>query len=321
MGQALPAAMNPPNNSALTGVWAAIFTPFLSDGALDLNGAASNAKTYRQTFGLDGVFCNGIMGESWSLTFDERKAVLEAILDGAGSGLKVGVVVTHNAIRETIALARHAGEAGADHVVLMRPRGPWSVDALAACAEAVADAAGRPVTLFESTAPGMTFGVDAIAAIGARIGIHGIKATGGVKSVTSLGRRFPDLSICDPHEDQWFTTLLTRGDRPLYADPEPYLYLVGGIDLVRTYQNAALSGDSMIALDAWRRLAPMRAIYNEWIIGPLNIGQSPAPALKHWAERQGLATGPVRFPLQPLPVKDAARLTQELDSAAHAIRS
>jgi 4-hydroxy-tetrahydrodipicolinate synthase len=315
MDQAAAAPVKASARQRLSGVWAAIFTPFQPDGALDLQGAAANARAYGRKFALDGVFCNGIMGEGWSLALDERRAVLEAVLDGAGDRLRVGVVVTHHALSETLALARHAADAGADHIVLMRPRGPWSGAELTAYAEATAEAAGRSITLFESTAPGMGFGPDMIEAF-ARTGcIHGIKATGGVKAVQDLRRRFPDLTIADPHEDQWLTTLLSEGDQPLYADPEPYLYRVNGDDVLRRYQRAALSGDHAAAIAAWQSLAPLRKIYDQWIIGPLDQGRSPAAALKHWAARRDLAAGPVRFPLKPLSDCDSARLTQQLEAA------
>ncbi len=318
MDQAEARALSGPAIAPLSGVWAAIFTPFLGSGRLDLKGAEANASAYAERLGLDGVFCNGIMGEGGSLTVGERRSVLEAILEGAGRRLRVGVVATHHAPRETIALARHAGAAGADHIVLMRPRGPWGDEELGDLADAVVDAAGRPLVLFESTAPGMAFGPGAIARIAQRCVVIGVKATGGVKQVADLRRRFPELVICDPHEDQFLPTLLTLGDRPLYADPEPYLFRNEDVDLVRAYRAAALGGDADAALAAWRRLGALRSVYDRWIIGPLDQGRSPVPALKHWAERRGLAAGPPRFPLRPLTQADRAALDAALDAADRA---
>lgn len=300
---------------SLTGIWAAIATPMLADGSIDPDGISANAGYYRKALGLDGVFCHGIMGEGWSLTFEERKAALEALIGGGGGpgGLPVGVVVTHHALAETVALARHAGRAGAHHIVLMRPRGPYREAELIACAEAATDAAGLPLVLFESPAPGMSFGPAVIEALAKRGRLMGIKATGGAKAVANLRALIPEnCTVCDPHEDQWLRDLLGDQSLPLYADPEPYLYQTMGWQPVKGYQDALKAGDVETALETWKALAPWRHVYERWIIGPLDRGHSPAAALKHWMQNLGLPAGPVRAPLLPLSPDDTKALDADL---------
>ncbi len=302
---------------SLIGLWAAIATPLLVDGSLDADGIAANARYYRDGLGLDGVFCHGIMGEGWSLALDERKAALEALIDGSGgpSGLSVGVVITHHALAETLALARHAGQAGAHHIVQMRPRGPYREAELIAAAEAAADAAGLPLVLFESSAPGMSFGSAVIDTLAQRGLVLGIKATGGGKAVSTLRALVGTHStVCDPHEDQWLRDLLCDPSLPLYADPEPYLYQTADWQPIRGYRDAFTAGDINAALRYWRQLEPWRRVYQRWIIGPLDRGHSPAAALKHWMHRLGLAGGPVRAPLLPLSHHDAKALDADLAS-------
>lgn len=303
--------------ASLAGIWAAIPTPFRQDGALDLDGIASNAQHYHSSLGLDGVFCHGIMGEGWSLTLDERQAALEALTEGARS-LRVGVVITHHALAETLALARHAGAARAHHVVLMRPRGPYRDAELIAYAEAVADAAGLPLVLFESPAPGMSFGPVVIEALARHGCLIGVKATGGAKAVSAL-RIFASEScpICDPHEDQWLCSLLRDPAQPLYADPEPYLYQTASRQPIRDYRDALAAGDAAAALKSWRTLEPWRYVYERWIIGPLDRGHSPAAALKYWMQHIGLAAGLVRAPLVPLSRAEMQALYADLAALPH----
>ncbi len=302
---------------SLKGIWAAIATPFRADGSLDLDGIAANARHYREALFLDGVFCHGIMGEGWSLTLDERMAALEALIDGGGgpSGLPVGVVITHYALAETLTLARHAGQAGAHHIVLMRPRGPYQDAELNVCAEAAVEAAGLPLVLFESPAPGMSFGHAVIEALAERGLVLGIKATGGTKAVSNLRALVGNhCTVCDPHEDQWLRDLLNVPSLPLYADPEPYLYQTADWQPVRGYRKALAGGDAQAALETWRKLEPWRRFYQRWIIGPLDRGHSPAAALKHWMQHLGLAAGPVRAPLLPLSPDEARTLDADLAS-------
>ncbi len=300
----------------LEGVWAAIPTPFLPDGALDLDGAAANAARYASDFGCDGVFCNGIMGEGWALTVDERRDVLTAIIAGAQGRLRVGVVVTHHAPAEALALGRHAGKAGAHHIILMRPRGQYRAQELTAFCAAAAEAAGTPIVIFESPAPGMSFGPDVIEAVAQKELLLAVKAPGGDKAVAALRRQIgADVLICNPHEDQYMAELARTPDAPLYANPEPYLYQAPNPRPIHAYRDAFLSGDATAAHANWRNLSPLRPIYDRWVIGQLDQGHSPVPALKHWARRMGLATGPVRFPLEPLAPAAARQLDAELDGA------
>lgn len=300
----------------LAGVWAAIPTPFHADGRLDFEGIGANAVRYAADFGCDGVFCNGIMGEGWSLTLDERQDVLTAVLDAAGARLAVGVVVTHHAPSEAIALCRHAGRAGAGHVILMRPRGQYTDTEIIAWAEACADAAGTPLVVFESPAPGMGFGAAIIEALGQKGLVLAVKAPGGDKAVGSLRQAVGDAAlICNPHEDQFWTELMRAPDAPLYANPEPYLYQSRDNRPILAYRNALKNGDLAAAQTIWRGLEPLRSIYDRWVIGPLHHGQSPVPALKHWAGRVGLKTGPTRFPMRPLAAADARALDAELNAA------
>jgi len=300
----------------IAGVWAAIPTPFAPDGALDLRGVAANAVQYAGRFGCDGVFCNGVMGEGWALTVAERQDVLSAILDAAGDRLKVGVVATHQAPAETLALCRHAGKVGAHHVVLMRPRGLYEDDELIAFCQAAAEASGGPAAIFESPAAGMGFGARVIEALAAKGLVLAVKATGGDKAAAGLRRDLGDAAlICDPHEARFLSELARAPDAPLYADPEPYLYQAAGARPIRAYRDAARAGDWTTAHAIARTLTPLRAVYDRWIIGRLDRGRSPVPGLKHWAARIGLAAGPPRFPLRPLAAAEARDLDAALDAA------
>jgi len=300
----------------LEGVWAAIPTPLMPDGSLDLTGAASNAVLYADRFRLDGVFCNGIMGEGWVLTLQERQDVLAAMLDAAGDRLKVGVAVTHSAPEETLTLARHAGRAGAHHAILMRPRGQYSDEELVDFGAAAAEASGGPIAIFESPAPGMSFGAGVIAALAARGLVLAVKAPGGDKSVAGLRREIGGAAlICNPHEDQYLNELALNLEAPLYANPEPYLYQPGPDLPVLAERTAARAGDWEEAHRVRQTLAPLRPIYDRWVMGQLDRHRSPVPGLKHWAARIGLAAGPTRFPLRPLAAAEARQLDAALEAA------
>ncbi|MEQ9122884.1 MAG: hypothetical protein RIM80_10010, partial [Alphaproteobacteria bacterium] len=68
-------------------------------------------------------------------------------------------------------------------------------------------------------------------------------------------------------------------DAPLYADPEPYLYQAAGDRPIHGYRDAVRAGDWATAHALRQSLAPLRAVYDRWIIGRLDRGRSPLPGL------------------------------------------
>jgi dihydrodipicolinate synthase/N-acetylneuraminate lyase len=135
----------------LRGVLAAAITP-LRDG-----GAALDADAFRPYVdflvagGLDGMLALGTTGEGILLTTDERKRAAELFLEAAGGRFQVAVHCGAQTTADTVELARHAAEAGADAVaVIGPPYFPLDQEALyrhfAAAAEA---AAPLPFYLYE----------------------------------------------------------------------------------------------------------------------------------------------------------------------------
>jgi 4-hydroxy-tetrahydrodipicolinate synthase len=300
----------------LGGIWAAVHTPFHADGALDLDGVAANAAQYAGPLGLAGIFVNGGMGEHTSLSAGERKAALQAHIAGGGAGWRVGTVVTQYSLPDTLELARHAGQAGADHIVLMRPSGGLTDDELGDYAETVIAAAGLPGILFDrALAPG-GWPVPVILRLARTGAIRAVKCTRDPDANGVLRAACGDaVLVTNPFESQCLSMLARWGLDSLYADPEPYLFQRPGHRPIAAYHTAWRDGDVATAMAVFQSLEPMRAVYERWITGPLRQGRPVNAALKRWAGRMGLATGPVRHPLRPLPPDVATALDADLDRA------
>ena len=108
------------NYQRLKGMVAATFTPFNTDGELNLP-IISQYADQMATSQMAGVFVCGTTGESLSLTVEERKAVLEAWVKATKRRFKVIAHVGTNSIHEGVELAKHAQECGADAVGAMAP--------------------------------------------------------------------------------------------------------------------------------------------------------------------------------------------------------
>jgi 4-hydroxy-tetrahydrodipicolinate synthase len=304
------------NESWPQGIWAAVPTPFLADQSLDLVGVAHNVRAFRDAFGLAGIFCNGLMGEVWSLSISERRQALETMITAADGALPIGVVTTHASTAETLALSRHADAAGANHIVLMRPAGLFSNEEIIDFVRLTSDAVACKVVLFDSEAQGGGFPAGVIRQLADEGRIQAVKCTRNADAITALRRECGGaVSTCDPYESHALANLIRFGHGVLYADPEPYLYQVSGVQLIRGYFEDHRRGEFGSMVERHRRLEPLRHVYERWIQMPLMRGQPINAVLKHWCRRIGLAAGPVRRPLRELTVSQAAALDADLDAA------
>lgn len=107
--------------TGLRGAIAAAVTP-LRDGARHLDEEAF-APLVRSLAagGVDGLLACGTTGEGVLLSVDERKRVVESFLAARPPGFQIAVHAGTQSTSDTVALAAHALEAGADAVAVIAP--------------------------------------------------------------------------------------------------------------------------------------------------------------------------------------------------------
>lgn len=98
--------------SKFRNVTVALNTPFDASGDLDLN-ATKKVVRYFCNKGVKSLYVCGSTGEGFLLTNDERKKVVEAVVDEVGSEMNIIVHVGTASTRQSVDLAKHAYEAGA----------------------------------------------------------------------------------------------------------------------------------------------------------------------------------------------------------------
>lgn len=286
--------------SLLEGIWASVPTPFRDDGEVDYAAVARNAIYYSDGLALTGIYCNGIMGEGWSLTLQERMDIVRVIMSAAGDSLLLGVVVTAGSLKETIHLARHAEETGVHHVVVSPPPGLFTADETFRYLEQVREAVSIPLVLVEASSGG--FGRDFMALLALRSGlVAAVKVGSSRDDVAALHKLLGDkVQITDPCEANWLANLQDFEMNVLYADPEPYLFQTRSHRPIESYCTAFLRGRPDKAMAVAQSLDGFRQLYDRWIMHPLRAGIAPIAALKAWSEWMGLAAGSPRVPISSL---------------------
>jgi N-acetylneuraminate lyase len=107
-------------NQKLTGIYAALFTPFDEDGKIMYEPLQKHVD-YLVKQGIDGFYVNGSTGESFLMSPEERKKVLEAVLE-ANDGR--ATVISHcGAIGTelTLDLVRHSAKLPVDAISSVPP--------------------------------------------------------------------------------------------------------------------------------------------------------------------------------------------------------
>jgi dihydrodipicolinate synthase/N-acetylneuraminate lyase len=105
----------------LKGALAAAVTPLRDDGeALDED-AFEPYVEYLAAGGLDGILALGTTGEGILLRLEERQRAAELFVDAAGDGFQVAVHCGAQTTVDTVALAAHSAELGADAVAVIGP--------------------------------------------------------------------------------------------------------------------------------------------------------------------------------------------------------
>ena len=105
----------------LEGVYSVLPTPFHPDGDLDELSLRKVIDLFTAA-GINGVTALGVTGEVARLEDDERRRVLEVVVDQVGGRIGVVAGTTAEGTRTCIAYSRHAREAGATAVMVSPPR-------------------------------------------------------------------------------------------------------------------------------------------------------------------------------------------------------
>ena len=299
------------------GVWAAIATPFTADDELDEAGLRHNMRHMTDVLHVDGIFCAGTMGEFWALTKEERKRVVEIVVEEARGKCKVIAHTGHHSPNETIDLTRHAQEVGADFAIVINPYYPAaSEDAIYEWFRVVTSRVDIGVWMVDTAfACGPALSPRLTARIAALENICGIKIGRPLDHYVAVNRLCGDsIVVSHPSEADCLKLMREHGQRVHMSSAAPFLIQTPGWTRMRDYVELALDARFDEAARVSRELDAVRAVHEKWMREPwLEHKVIPIAELKAWSEYLGLAGGHVRAPLLALPAARRAELHADLD--------
>jgi 4-hydroxy-tetrahydrodipicolinate synthase len=104
----------------MRGVITAMVTPFDGAGNVDIK-AARGLTRFLIAKGVDCLYPAGTTGEMYLMSVDERKKLAEAVIEENAGRATVYIHVGAMTLEDTVALARHAKDAGADGIGAVTP--------------------------------------------------------------------------------------------------------------------------------------------------------------------------------------------------------
>lgn len=276
------------------GTCTALVTPFTSQDELDFV-SLERLIDFQIAGGIDAILLLGTTGENPTLSFTERRRLLETAIAHVAGRVPVIVDTGNNDTRTSITLARQAAAAGADGQLVV---GPYynkpTQQGFMAHVEAIADAAPLPIILYN--VPGRTqfnIAAETTLALAERLpSVVGIKeASGNLAQISDILLRRPSTLSVYAGDDEMTLPIAALGGDGVVSVISNALP-----DQFGRFVQVALAGRFEEARSLhFGLLAAMRACFAE---------TNPIPIKAALAE-MGLIGPHVRLPLTP--ISDAAR--------------
>lgn len=293
----------PRRQTHLTGILAAVPTPFTADGSA-LDEPALVALVDRLVAaGVHGLVPCGTTGEFTSLTPDEHRRVIELYVSAAGGRVPVVAGVGALTTAGAIDLVQHAERAGADAVMLVPPfYDPLDLATLKVFLADVAAATSLPIMYYNVPgATGIRLDAAQVAELGAIEGVDYLKDTSGDAVALT------DLIVSRGGQIKAFNGWDTLTFAGLALGAEASVWGVAGIvpeQAVALWETLAVKGDLVAAREQWRDL---------WALSSYLESVNYVAGVKAALALVGHPVGPTRAPVQPLTAEQHAGLAAVLE--------
>ena len=283
----------------LRGILTALATPFAADGSVDR--PLLRALVDRSIEGgVHGVVACGSTGEFSALSGDERRLVVETVVDQVAGRVPVIAQTGAASTAEAVALSRHAQSAGVDVIMAVTPYyEALSLDETLAYLRTVATSVDVPVMLYNlPAATGVDLHPDTVGALAREIdNIRYIKNTTlDLSQAATLIHHHGDVLSTFVGWDSLTLAALVEGAAGVMAGTANIV----PAELVAVY-DAVHRGDLTEARRVWNRIHPLiDSIMSEPFVA----------AVKAALVAVGFPVGVPRPPVAELDPEAAARITQ-----------
>ena len=282
----------------MDGIGPPLVTPFDASGDIDHN-ALTELVEWVEARGVDFIAPCGSNSEAELLTADERRSVVETVVDAASVPVLAGT--GHPGLRETLEATESAADAGADAALVVTPfYYDHDQDALEAYYREVADESPLPVYLYSVPAyTGVRLAPETVGALADHPNVAGMKDShAALGEFTRTQKR-----VADSEFD------LTIGSASVLAAALDAGASGGVVALANLLpeETAEVYRRHAVDPEAARRLNAELVEVNTAITATYGV-----PGLKYAMRQRGVPTGSPRSPHRPQDEEAKARLRELL---------
>ncbi|WP_077489364.1 4-hydroxy-tetrahydrodipicolinate synthase [Sinomonas mesophila] len=281
----------------LRGILTALTVPFAEDGSVDYQRLRDVVERSIDG-GVHGVVACGSTGEVSALSGDERRQIVETVVDQTAGRVPVIAQTGATSTAEAIALSRHAAAAGADVLMTLAPYyEPLSLDETLRYFRAVAGSVDIPVMLYNiPSVTGVNLEPEIVGRLAREVeNIQYVKNTSpDAAQSAQLIHHFGDVVSTFVGWDTLILSSLVEGAAGVMAGTANII----PARIVAVY-DAVAAGRIDIARQEWNRIYPL---LDAIISGPF------VPAVKAALAADGFPIGEPREPMTPLDAESAARI-------------
>lgn len=269
------------------GIYTALVTPFDADGRIHAPALQKLVESNLQ-MGVNGFYVAGSTGESYLLSVEERKYLLEAVMEAVNGRADVVVNIGMFATEHSIALARHAKKQQVSAISSVPPfYFPFTMDEYIQYYTDLAEAAEIPVIIYNIPAmSSVTFTMEDITRLFSNDGIIGVKHTSyDLFQLQQVVKQYPEKSVFIGHDEIYLSALAAGAEAGIGST-----YNIMADKFVKI---SRLFGEKHLeqALEVQNEV-------NEIVTALCNVGVFKG--IKEILKMQGTDCGVCRKPFQPL---------------------
>lgn len=283
------------------GVFPALVTPLTAKEKLSVP-ALEKLLAYEISEGADGFYIGGATGEGLLLDIPERKKLCEKSIEFIGHDRKKIVHITDMNFRNTLKLAKHAEDCGADAISSIAPiYFKYDENEIYEYYKAIAKSVNIPLIIYYTAAAGVTISLDLFARLFEIDNITGVKWTSSnYYEMISLRERFPDANIFNGPDEMLLCGLSGGADGGI-GSTYNIMY-----PTIREIYDRFCAGDIKGAQEAQKKADKIIRVI---------LRYSVIPVCKLVLEEKGIPVGNASFPMARYTADERKKIIAELMEA------
>ncbi len=283
------------------GVWCASVTPYTSDYKIDYEGWRHDLHHIIDNLGMDGIFVNGLMGEGFHHTIDERKEIFKIAVEESKGKMLTMPYTSDPVLENVVNMTKYAEEIGADFAIVINPKfyfGAMSDEGVYQYYKYIADRTNLGIAIFNQMEHGYVMSPKSIAKCATIPNIVGTKNTSSFADRQETQRLCGDkIVVAALGEMEWFHNFTVYGVDAMIPNPGPYTLQSKKLRLIKDMHALAIKGETDKAWDAYKRLESINSILTK-----VTVPGKTQATYKYWCQFIGMSNsdGRVRLPQMEL---------------------